>query len=106
MKKLIILSFLSALIIVAPAMADDTPSGVASDVGAVQKDNSALAKSNADLAKDRAAKAQDKASGNWGGQAVDSVNIGADKVKRSFQGTQKSTDKGTLNSDVDSATNK
>ena len=47
----------------APAFADDTPSGVASDVGAVQKDNSALSKDNTDLAKDRAKKAQDKASG-------------------------------------------
>ncbi len=106
MKKFIIISFLSALIVAAPSMADDTPSGVAADVGAVQKDNSALGKTNADLAKDRAAKAQDKATGNWGGQAVDSTKIGADKVKRSVQGTEKSSDKRTLNSDMDSATTK
>ena len=106
MTKLSTLMLLSILVASAPAFADDTPSGVASDVGAVQKDNKAIGKDNSDLAKDRAAKAQDKANGNLGGQAVDSLSIGADKTKRSEKETEKSVDKKTLNSDVNAATDK
>ena len=111
MKKHITLALLSAFIAAAPvsitpAHADDTPSGVASDVGAVQKDNQAIAKSQANLAKDRAAKAKDKATGNLGGQAVDSVKVGTDKVKRSEKNGEKSTDTKVLNSDVNDATSK
>ena len=106
MKKFIALALLSAVVSTAPAFADDTPNGVASDVGAVQKDNQAIGQTNTSLAKDRAAKAQDKASGNWGGQAVDSVKIGADKLGRGEKQTEKDTDTKTLNSDVNSATGK
>ena len=102
-------SLLAALVLaipVAPALADDTPNGVASDVGAVQKDNQSLNKTNSDLAKDRAAKAQDKANGKLGSQAVDSLKVGADKVSRSEKKTEKSHDEKVLNSDVDSAVQK
>jgi hypothetical protein len=106
MFKLVAITLLSALIIAAPAYADDTPSGVASDVGAVQKDNQALVNTNSQLVKDRAAKAQDKVSGDWSGQAVDSVKIGMDKMGRSEKETEKSTDKKVLDSDVNGAVNK
>ncbi len=106
MTKLVALTLLSAVILVAPAYADDTPAGVASDVGSVQKDNQNLRDTNSALARDRAAKAQDKANGNWGGQAVDSVKIGYDKVVRGTQQTGKSSDTQTLNNDVNSATTK
>ncbi len=106
MHKLTIIALLAAFAIVTPALADDTPSGVAADVGAVQKDNAALAKDNADIARHRAAKAQDKANGNIGSQAIDSVNIGADKAKRGEKTEEKSYDQKTLNSDVNSATTK
>ena len=103
--KLVAFAFLSTLM-AGPVMADDTPSGIASDVGAVQKDNQALGKDNAELAKDRAAKAKDKANGNLGGQAVDSLSIGADKVTKSEKTTEKSTDKKILNNDVTNAQDK
>lgn len=106
MKKLLALTFLSVVVLTAPAFADDTPSGVASDVGAVQKDNAAIAKNNNALAQDRAAKSKDKANGNLGGQAVDSLSIGGDKVARSEKKTEKSGDQKVLNSDVNSATSK
>lgn len=95
---------LSLLIVAAPAFADDTPSGVASDVGAIQKDNHAINSTNSAIAQDRAAKTKDKANGNLGGQAVDSLSIGADKVGRSEKETEKSADKKILNHDVNSAT--
>jgi hypothetical protein len=104
--KLSTLALLSILASAVPALADSTPSGVASDVGAVQKDNQAIGKDNAELAKDRAAKAKDKANGNLGSQAVDSLNIGADKVKKSEKNSEKSSDTKTLNSDVNDATSK
>jgi hypothetical protein len=103
MTKLSTLALLSALIVTTPAFADDASNGVASDVGAVQKDNAAIGKDNAELANDRAAKAQDKASGNWGGQAVDSMSIGDDQTMKSEKQTEKSTDKKVLNNDVSSA---
>jgi hypothetical protein len=102
--KLSLFALLSALVIAPAAFADDTPAGVAADVGAVQKDNQALSKDDADLARHRAAKAQDKANNAWGSQAVDSVNIGADKAKRSEKESEKSTDKNILHHDVDNAT--
>jgi ElaB/YqjD/DUF883 family membrane-anchored ribosome-binding protein len=101
-----IIALVSALAIAVPAFADDTPSGVASDVGAVQKDNGAIAKDNADLAKDRAEKAKDKANGNLGGQAVDSMSVGTDKTMKSGREMEKSADQKTLNHDVDAATQK
>ncbi len=106
MTKLSTFALLSTLIIATPAFADDTPNGVASDVGAVQKDNHAIGKDNAELANDRAAKAQDKANGNLGGQAVDSLSIGDDKVMKSEKQTEKSTDKKILNHDVNESTDK
>src|SRR5271163_4746439 len=106
MTKLAAFVLLSIFIVATPALADDTPGGVAADVGAVQKDNHAIDKDNAELAKDRAAKAQDKANGNLGGQAVDSLSIGGDKVMKSEKGTEKSIDQKTLNNDVNSAVTK
>lgn len=93
-----------ALLLSAPVLADDTPAGIASDVGAVQKDNQAIAKHNANLAEDRAEKAKDKANGNWANQAGDSVRIGADKTMRSEKETEKSVDKRILRHDVNEAT--
>jgi len=106
MKKLMALAALLTLILAGPVHADDTPSGVASDVNAVQKDNAALAQKNAQLAKDRAAKAKDKATNSYGSQAVDSVKIGADKLGRSEKEGEKSTDTKTLNGDVNNAVTK
>ena len=106
MTKLLTLALLSTLMITTPAFADATPSGVASDVGAVQKDNQAISKDNSELATDRAAKAKDKAKGNLGGQAVDSLSIGDDKVMKSEKQTEKSIDKKILNHDVNEATDK
>jgi hypothetical protein len=105
MKKIVTLALLSAFI-AGPALADTTPAGVAGDVQNVQQDNGSIAKTQSDLAKDRAAKAQDKATGNWAGQAVDSVKIGGDKVTRSVKKTNKSGDQDNLNSDVNGAVNK
>ena len=106
MTKLSTFALLSALIIATPAFADSTPGGVAADVGAVQKDNQAIGKDNSELATDRAAKANDKANGNLGGQAVDSLSIGDDKVMKSEKKTEKSVDKKILNHDVNEATDK
>ena len=106
MTKLSTFVLLSALAAATPAFADDTPNGVAADVGAVQKDNHAIGKDNAELANDRVAKAHDKANGNLGGQAVDSLSIGADKTMKSEKKTEKSTDKKILNHDVNEATDK
>jgi hypothetical protein len=109
MKKFIALALFCAFALTVhaePAHADDTASGVASDVNAVQKDNAAIGRTNSGLAKDRAAKANDKATGNMGGQAVDSVKVGVDKATRSEKNTEKSVDTKTLNSDVNNATTK
>ena len=106
MIKLSTLCLLSALIVATPVIADDTLGGVDSDVRAVQKDNHAIGKANSELAKDRAAKAQDKANGNLGGQAVDSLSIGADKTMKSEKKMEKSTDTKILNHDVNEATDK
>jgi len=92
--------------IATPAFADDTPNGLAADVGAVQKDNHAIGKDNSELATDRAAKAKDKANGNLGGQAVDSLSIGDDKVMKSEKKREKEIDKKNLNHDVNEATDK
>ena len=97
---------LLAMTMASPVLADDTPSGVASDVGAIQKDNAALAKDNAELAKHRAEKAADKANGNSGSQAVDSVKIGTDKTKRYEKDQEKGVDQRIMNSDVNGATTK
>jgi hypothetical protein len=102
MKKITTLALLATLAIAAPAFADDTPAGVASDVGAVGKDNQAINKSSSDLAKDRASKAANKANGNLGGQAVDSVKVGADKTMRSEKNMEKDHDKKTLKDDTNS----
>jgi hypothetical protein len=102
--KLSALALIAALAVAAPAFADDTPAGVASDVNAVQKDNSAMSKSDADLARHRAMKAKDKANGSYGSQAVDSVNIAKDKTVKGEKEQEKSIDKKSLNNDVDSST--
>jgi hypothetical protein len=102
--KLFAFALLAAFAVATPAFADDTPSGVASDVGAVQKDNAAIAKDNVDLARHRADKAADKANDKWGSQAIDSVNIGADKTKKAEKVDEKDTDKHILNHDVNNAT--
>ncbi len=104
MKNHTALVLLSALLFSAPAFADTTPSDVSSDVGAVQKDNAAMAHDNYDLATDRTAKARDKATGNWSGQAMDSVNIGADKAMHTEKSSEKSTDQDIMNHDVNNAT--
>ena len=104
--RISMLVVLAVLTMGAPAFADDTPAGVASDVGAVQKDNTAAAKNSVQLAQDRAAKAKDKATGNLGGQAVDSMSIGADKTMQTEKQGETSVDKKVLNSDVNSATSK
>jgi hypothetical protein len=106
MTQLSTIALFSVLMFATPAFADDTPNGVASDVGAVQKDNQAIGKDNSELANDRGAKAQDKANGNLGGQAVDSLSIGGDKVMKSEKQTEKSTDKKIMNNDVNDATDK
>jgi hypothetical protein len=103
-QSLSAIALVSGLMIAMPSFADDTPSGVASDVGAVQKDNNAISKDNSSLAKHRAAKAKDKANGNLGGQAVDSMSIGADKTMKSEKQTEKNGDKKILNHDVNDAT--
>jgi hypothetical protein len=100
MKKITALSLLAAVLIVTPALADSSPSSVASDANAIVKDDTALGKDNAILAKDRATKAHDKATGNWAGQAVDSVSLGADHVQRSEKEGEKSVDKNIMNSDT------
>jgi hypothetical protein len=100
MKKLPTIALLSALIVATPAFADDTPKDVAADAGAIQKDNQAIDKDNRELVNDRVTKAQDKASGNLGGQVVDSLSIGDDQVMKSEKQTEKSTDKKILNHDV------
>lgn len=101
-----VFALLTALAVITPVRADDTPAGVAADVGAVQKDNTALNKDNAKLARHRADKARHKAKGEHVNQAVDSVKIGADKTMRSEKETEKSIDKKTLHNDVDSSTEK
>jgi len=58
----------------------------------VAKDDAALAKAQSDLEKDRAEKAQDKASGNWAGQAFDSVAIGYDHTFKTEKSGEKSAD--------------
>ena len=98
------LALLVALAVTAPVFADDTPAGVASDVGAVQKDNSAMSQSDADLARHRAMKAQDKANGSYGSQAIDSVNIAKDKTVKDEKESEKAADKKILNHDVNDAT--
>jgi ElaB/YqjD/DUF883 family membrane-anchored ribosome-binding protein len=106
MRKFTALALLSTLVLAAPAFANDTPAGVASDVQDVQKDNDSLAKTNADLAKHRVEKAKAKATGDTLGQASSSVKIGADKVKRSAHGAMKDHDKSALDSDANSAAEK
>jgi len=102
--KFAALAVTSVLAFATPAFADDTPAGVASDVTAVQKDDTAIAKDNAKLAKNRADKAVDKANGNYGSQAVDSVNIGGDQTMKSEKQTEKSVDQKILRHDVGSGT--
>jgi hypothetical protein len=102
--KLSTFTLLSGLIVATPVFADDTPAGVADDVGAVQKDNADINKSNADLARHRDVKARDKANGYYGSQAIDSVNIGADKMKGQEKESERSADKKILHHDVDEAT--
>ena len=106
MTKFLALTVLAASLLALPALADDSVGGVASDVGAVQKDNAAMAKSSAALAQDRAAKAKDKATGNIGGQAIDSLKVGTDKMGKSEKQSEKDTDKKVLNQDVNDAVNK
>ncbi len=104
MKNLVAIALLFALAFTTSAFADSAPAGVASDVGAVGKDNIALSKDDLALAQDRAAKAKDKASGNWVGQAIDSISIGADHVMRTEKRGEKSADTKILNHDVNDAT--
>src|SRR5271170_6704051 len=98
MRTLLTLAFLVAIGFAAPAYADSAP-GIASDEGAIAKDNAALNKDQTTIEKDRAQKAQDKATGNWIGQAVDSVALGADHVMHTEKAGEKSTDKVILNQD-------
>jgi len=104
MKKVVALALLAGVTFSSSAFADSGSSGVASDVNAVQKDNTATAKDDVMLAQDRAQKAKDKASGNWAGQAVDSMTIGADQVQKGEKGAETSVDKKVLHSDTNSTT--
>ena len=82
------------------ACADDSPHSVASDNKALNKDDAAISRDDQVLAKDRAAKAADKASGNWAGQAVDSISLGIDHMQRSEKEGEASTDQNIKNSDT------
>lgn len=96
--KSTIFAFLALLALAAPAFADDA-AGVASDAGAVAKDSVAIGGADLSLAKDRASKATNKATGNWAGQAVDSVALGYDHVFKTEKQGEKAVDQKVLDHD-------
>ena len=89
MRNFLILSLVFFLGIVTVASAQ---SNTASDGSAVAKDDAAIAKTQTEIEKDRAQKARDKASGNWVGQAFDSMALGYDHVFYTEKSGEKSAD--------------
>lgn len=97
MKKLAILTAACMLIASPVAMAQtQNDQDVKSDVNAINKDNAALQKDHDRLEQHRQEKAMDKANDNYGGQAVDSTKIGADKAAIGEKEAEKSVDKKIL----------
>ena len=100
MRKFAVLVVLSALALTAPAYAQSSASAVGSDVTAIGKDNVAQAKDQMTTAADRVQKAKDKATGNWTGQAVDSMALGKDHLLSTEKGGETSVDHTILNQDA------
>jgi hypothetical protein len=95
MKKLMTLALIGAAL-AAPAFAETAQeyhNNTKNDGLAVAKDNADIAKQHDNLAVNRAQKAKAKANGDVVGQAVNSVQIGANHVMVGEKKTEKSMDK-------------
>ena len=97
MSKFLALSVVSTLVLILSACTDTRPSTLARDRAAVEEDHREIARAQALIEKDRAQKARDKASGNWVGQAVNSMALGAHHLQRIEKNAEKSINTQILN---------
>ena len=99
MKKVALIALLGAACIAAPAFAR-TAAEIEADIKAskeaIAKDEASLKKYEAELAKDRAEKADAKANDQYGKQAKESVEIGADKAMIKAKQAEKKFDEKRL----------
>lgn len=99
MKKLFVLSLISAVAISGAAFAnshEEVKADVKADVKAIHKDNAAIAKQDANLEENRAEKADAKAKGDVVDQASQSTQIGANKAVKALKKGEKAIDEKIL----------
>ncbi len=95
MNKVLTLAAVTLLATGSAAFAVDS-SDISADKGAIAKDKTAIAKQNNNIAENRAEKEAAKANGDYGNQASESLQIGANKTVKTLKKGEKQIDEKIL----------